>query len=90
MAEAQSPVRGDVIPLLAAYFAMNTLFSVTRAVELGAVRFDLPVWPSVDPVAVGITVLALGLIFGRSWSPLGTLGVCAGLGLVVGVIGLVT
>ena len=79
-----------VIASLAAYFAMNTLFSATRAVELGALRFELPVWSSVDPVAVGITVLALGLIFGRNWSPLRTLGVCAGLGLVVGVIGLVT
>jgi chromate transporter len=79
-----------VIASLAAYFAVNTLFSATRAVGLGAARFDLPVWSSVNPVAVGITVLALGLIFGRNWSPLRTLGVCAAVGLVVGVVGLVT
>ena len=45
---------------------------------------------SVNPVAVGITVLALVLMFGRSWSPLRTLGVCAAVGLVVGIIGLLT
>ncbi len=79
-----------VIASLATYFAVHTLFSATRPVALGPARVDLPVWSSVNPVAVGITVLALVLMFGRSWSPLRTLGVCAAVGLVVGIIGLLT
>ena len=77
-----------VIASLALYG--NTLFSATRPVALGPVRVDLPVWSSVNPLAVGITVLALVLMFGRKWSPLRTLGVCAAVGLVVGIIGLLT
>ncbi len=79
-----------VIASLATYFAVNTLFSATRAIELGPARFDLPVWSSVDPVAVGITGLALVLILVRRWSPLRTLGVCAAVGLLVGIVGLLT
>ena len=79
-----------VIASLALYFAVHTLFSATRPVALGPVRVDLPVWSSVNPLAVGITVLALVLMFGRKWSPLRTLGVCAAVGLVVGIIGLLT
>jgi chromate transporter len=77
-----------VIASLAAYFAVHTLFGGTRFVVLGPARAELPVWSSVDPVAVAITVLALVLIFGLRWSPLRTLGVCAGVGLVVGLVGL--
>ena len=79
-----------VIASLALYFAVHTLFSVTRPVALGPAAVDLPVWSSVNPVAVGITLLALVLIFGRKWSPLRTLGVCAAVGLVVGIVGLLT
>jgi chromate transporter len=39
-------------------------------------------------VAVAITAVALALILWRRWSPLRTLGVCAALGLVVGIVGL--
>ena len=79
-----------MIASLAAYFALHTLFGGTRFVTLGPVGAELPIWSSVNPVAVGITVLALVLIFARRWSPLRTLGVCAGVGLVVGVVGLLT
>jgi chromate transporter len=77
-----------VIASLAAYFALHTLFASTRSVGLGPTRAELPVWSSVDPVALVITALALALIFWRRWSPLRTLGVCAALGLVVGLVGL--
>ena len=79
-----------VIASVALYFAVHTLFSATRPVTLGPVGVDLPVWSSVNPLAVGITLLALVLIFGRKWSPLRTLGVCAAVGLVVGLIDLLT
>lgn len=77
-----------VIASLAAYFAVNTLFAATRTLTLGAARIVLPEWSTVNPLAVGITALALALILGARWSPLRTLGVCAGLGLVIGVVGL--
>jgi chromate transporter len=78
-----------VIASLAAYFALHTLFGSTRVVALGPARAELPVWSSLNPVAVAITALALVLIFWRRSSPLRTLGVCAGVGLVVGLVGLV-
>jgi chromate transporter len=78
-----------VIASLATYFALHTLFGSTRFVALGPVRAEVPVWSSVNLVAVAITALALVLMFWCRWSPLRTLVVCAGVGLVVGVIGLV-
>jgi chromate transporter len=77
-----------VIASLAAYFAVHNLFSTTRRVDLGPALLDLPVWTSISPVAVGITVVALFLIFGRGWSPLRTLAVCAAVGLAIGLVGL--
>jgi chromate transporter len=77
-----------VIASLAAYFAVHTLFSTTRRVALGPAQLDLPVWSSINPVAVGITLLALVGIFALRWSPLRTLGVGAALGLLVGLLGL--
>ena len=62
-----------VIASLALYFALHTLFVSTRPVEA-------------DPVAVIITILALVLIFWRRWSPLRTVGACAALGAVIGVV----
>jgi len=77
-----------VIASLAAYFALHTLFADTQLLGLGPARAELPVWSSVEPVAVVITALALALIFWRRWSPLRTLGACAALGLLVGLLGL--
>jgi len=77
-----------VIASLAVYFAVHNLFSTTRRVDLGPALLDLPVWTSISPVAVGITVVALFLIFGRGWSPLRTLAVCAAVGLAIGLVGL--
>jgi len=48
----------------------------------GPVELDVPVLSSWDPVAFAITAVALVLIFGRKWSTMRTLGVCAILGLV--------
>ena len=55
-----------VIASVALYFAIHTLFSVTRPVTLGPAAVDLPVWSSVNPLAVGITVLALVLMLAGS------------------------
>ena len=72
-----------VIANLAVFFALNTLFDETRRVAWGVARLDIPVLMSWDPLAFALTALALALLLWRRWSPLRTLGLCAGLGLVV-------
>jgi chromate transporter len=71
-----------VIANLAVFFALHNLFDRSRQVTWGAIDLDLPVLSSLDPVAFAITAVALSLIFGRKWSTMRTLGVCAVLGLV--------
>ena len=71
-----------VIASLAVYFALHTLFDATRLVDSGPFHFELPVLTSWDPLAFAITAVALALMFGRAWTPLRTLGVCALVGLV--------
>lgn len=70
-----------VIANLAVFFALHNLFDASRLVRWGPLNLDLPVLGSWDPIAFGITGIALALIFWRGWSTLRTLGVCAGLGL---------
>jgi chromate transporter len=71
-----------VIANLAVFFALNNLFERTRQIVWGPVDLDVPVFASWDVVAFAITGVALMLIFGRKWSTMRTLGVCAALGLV--------
>lgn len=71
-----------VIANLAVFFALHTLFGRSRVVTWGPVDLDVPILSSWDPVAFAITAVALTLIFGRKWSTMRTLGVCAVLGLV--------
>lgn len=75
-----------VIASLAIYFALHTLFDSTRAVDTGPFHLELPVVASWDPLAFTLTAVALALLFGRSWSPLRTLGVCAALGLLASLV----
>jgi chromate transporter len=70
-----------VIANLAVFFALHNLFERSRHVTWGPVDLDVPILSSWDPVAFGITAVALVLIFGRGWSTMRTLGVCAVLGL---------
>jgi chromate transporter len=75
-----------VIASLAVYFTVHTLFGATRTLAWGPVHVEVPVLGSWDPLALGLTALALGLLFGRGWSPLRTLAVCAAAGLAVGLV----
>jgi chromate transporter len=77
-----------VIGNLAVYFAVHTVFATTRDVTFGPVRLDLPEPASVRVVPVAIATVACVLVFALRWSVLRTLGVCAVLGLVAGLIGL--
>ena len=76
-----------VIANLAVYFALHTLFTEQRDVGLSRLTLEAPVLSSADPVALGITALALTLLLLRDWSVLRTLGVCAVLGTALGASG---
>ena len=71
-----------MIAKLGLYFATHTLFDRSRDVQLGPFPVEVPVPASLDPVAVGIALLATVLLFRLGWSVLRTLGVCAVVGLV--------
>jgi chromate transporter len=72
-----------VIANLAVYFALHTLFDDHRDVTAGPVALELPVPGSVDWASVGLTALALWMVFRLRWSALRTLGACALAGIVV-------
>ena len=78
-----------VIANLAAFFALHTLFDDNRELNAGPLQVDVPVLGSADPVAFGITGVALFVIFVRGWSPLRTIGLCALLGLATWPFGIV-
>jgi chromate transporter len=75
-----------VIASLAVYFSLHTLFDATRSVDTGPFHLELPVLGSWDPLAFALTAVALTLLFGRSWTPLRTLGACAALGLAASLV----
>lgn len=72
-----------VIANLAVYFALHTLFATVSEHRWGPLHLPTPAWASIDLVAVGLTAVACGLVFGRAMTPLKTLGICAALGLLV-------
>ncbi len=78
-----------VIANLAVFFALHTLFDVSREVDAGPIHLDVPVLSSWDPVAFAITGVALVVMFWRGWGPMRTLGLCALLGLGVFAVELV-
>ena len=76
-----------VIANLAVYFALHTLFDETRQVGWGPVQLETPELPSLQPLTLGIGLVAAYLLFRAHWPVLRTLGVCAGLGLLSGLAG---
>ncbi|MFI6423430.1 chromate efflux transporter [Promicromonospora sp. NPDC050880] len=76
-----------VIANLAIYFATHTLFAASTSFAAGPLRFEVPDLTSVQPAALGIAVVAGLLLFVVRWSVLRTLGVCALLGLALGLVG---
>ncbi|MHA6628112.1 chromate efflux transporter [Pseudonocardia sichuanensis] len=77
-----------VIAHLAVFFAAATLFATTPVVAAGPFVATVPDVASLRPVALGIAVVAAGLVFGARWPVLRVLGVCALLGLGAGLVGL--
>jgi chromate transporter len=78
-----------VIANLALYFATHTLFSGSNPWTAGPLAFDVPDLTTLQPAALGIAVLAALLLFVVRWSVLRTLGVCAVVGLGLGLAGLI-
>lgn len=72
---------------LAVFFALHTLFDATRTLTLGPARIELPDVTTLDPIALGIAMLAAVLLFRLKWSVLRTLGICAAVGVVSAAIG---
>ncbi|GAA4718997.1 chromate transporter [Promicromonospora umidemergens] len=77
-----------VIANLALYFTTHTLFATSNPWTAGPLSFDVPDLATIQPAAVGIAVLAAVLLFVVRWSVLRTLGVCAVVGLGLGLAGL--
>ena len=78
-----------VIANLAIYFAIHTLFREVSDVTWGPVRLQLPVPGSLKPLSLAVALFAAFLIFRARWSVLRTLGACALVGLVAGLVELV-
>src|SRR5690348_14060774 len=77
-----------VIANLALFFALHNLFAATRHVAVGPLHVLVPVLSTWKPAEFALTGVALAAIFWRGWGTLRTLGLCALLGLTVGLLGL--
>jgi chromate transporter len=75
-----------VIANLAVFFAVHTLFGQVNTYTAGPVSLDLPDLSTLKPVSAVVAVLAAVLLFRLRWSVLRTLGACAVLGLLAGVV----
>ncbi len=78
-----------VIANLAAWFALNLLFSETRPVDRLGLDFKLPIGTSIDPWALGLTILAGLLLFLTRLGLVGTVLTMAATGLVLHVAGVI-
>nr|MBA4158846.1 chromate transporter [Gemmatimonadota bacterium] len=59
---------------LAVWFALHTLFGEVDEVVWNGVRLFVPVWETVDPVAIAIAVLAAVALFRFKLGMIRTLG----------------
>jgi chromate transporter len=79
-----------VILNLAIWFALHVIFDEHRAVSLGPIHLDLPVWSSLDIWAAILSALALLAVFRLKLGMATVLAGAAGAGLVLYVLGLTT
>ena len=79
-----------VIANLAVFFAVNILFSETVRLDAGPLQLQVPVLSSLSFMPLVIAAVAAVLMLKFRWSALRTIGVCAILGLVAGLLGLAT
>jgi chromate transporter len=69
-----------VIANLSIFFSIHTLFSDTRTRRWGPVDLTRPVWSTISPRALFVTVLAFVLVFPYKLSVLRVLGICGAAG----------
>ena len=79
-----------VIANLALFFAVHTLFGQVDVVVHGPLHLQVPQLDTLKPWSVAVAVLAAVALFRLGWSVLQVLGVCALLGLTVGVLQVVS
>jgi chromate transporter len=75
-----------VIANLAIYFAIHTLFREVSTVTWGPVDLQIPQSGSLKPLSLMVVAFAGFLLFRARWSVLRTLGACALVGLLAGLI----
>jgi chromate transporter len=76
-----------VIASLAVWFALQVLFAQVDAVVLGPASLPAPLLSSFNPVALGIALVACGLLFIARTGLFATLGLCAALGVAARLLG---
>ena len=69
-----------VIANLSIYFSIHTLFSRTSIHSAGPIRITGPVWSTISPRALFVTLLAFVLVFRQKLPVLRVLGICAAVG----------
>ena len=75
-----------VILNLAVWFAVQTLFGETVALDTWGLEFDAPAWSSIDPLAAAIAAFAALALFRFRWGILAALAVAAGFGAVARLV----
>ncbi|WP_408902573.1 chromate efflux transporter [Methylobacterium radiotolerans] len=78
-----------VILNLAVWFALHTVFSETRPVVAGPVRFDLPVLSSLNPWAFVLAAAAVLAVFRFKVGMIPTLAACSAAGILLHLAGAV-
>ena len=72
-----------VILNLAVWFTLHTVFTETRTVSAGPLRFEWPVPASLDPAALALALAALVAVFRFRLGVLPTLAACAAAGMAL-------
>lgn len=79
-----------VVLNLAIWFAIHTLFDAVRPVRGVGFDFDAPVWSSIDPWALTLSVAALVALFRFKAGMLTTLAACSAAGLALHLAGAIS
>jgi chromate transporter len=91
LAGALSAITAAVVGVvlnLAIWFAIHTIFRTVRPFAAGPLRFDMPVFASVDPWALVISVAAIIAMFRLKLGILVTLGAASTAGVVLHLTGM--
>jgi chromate transporter len=75
-----------VILNLAIWFSLHTLFGGVDVAHLGPLELTSPNWASLDPLALGLSGVAVIALFGLRLGMIATLALCAGLGLALKLV----